>query len=104
MDENEYKKLLKQTKIFLIILAIIVCINAWMIFQTTLNMSTIVGIIIDLALIILTYKGSANLKMYGPICGIILSIFLIITGTVPNIILGIAFILDCKKIIKYIKQ
>lgn len=108
MDENQYNKLLKEVKIFLIILAIIVIINTILIITTqiySINPMLLIGsLIFYIFIMFTTYRGMKDLKMYGPICGIILSIILIISLDIISVAWGILFVFDCIKMIKYIKQ
>lgn len=55
----------------------------------------------QLIIIILAIKGFNDEQMYGPICGIIVSVLLILNLNIISIIFGILYLIDCIKIKKY---
>lgn len=64
----------------------------------TLTIITHMGIIV---LLIGTIVGCHNQTMLGPICGIIVSVFLIIFSGIIEKILSIFYLIDCIKLVKY---
>ena len=66
----------------------------------SLNIISIISFVIQLALIIGTIAGCNKQMKYGPICGIIFSILMILSFNIINIIFGVLFLIDCIKILK----
>lgn len=101
----DYEKAIKNAKWFavgILVLAIIVfCFNA---FNGKLNtLSTVIGIA-QIVLIIATIKGINDEKMYGAVCGIIVSILIILNFDIISIIFGILYLIDCIKLVNYMKN
>jgi len=80
-----------------LVLAIITfCLRA---FGGALNILSIIIGIAQLIVIIATIKGLNDKKKYGAICGIILSVLLMLNYDVISIVFGILYLIDCVKII-----
>lgn len=101
----DYEKAIKNAKWFavgILVLAIIVfCLR---VFGGTLDTLSIVIGIAQLIVIIATIKGLNDNQMYGAICGIIVSVLLMLNRDIISIIFGILYLIDCIKIIKYMKN
>ena len=101
----DYEKSIKNAKGFVIgilVLAIIsFCLN---LFGGALNTLSIVIGIAQLFLVFATIKGLNEEEMYGPICGIIVSVLLILNRDIISVVFGILYLLDCIKIINYMKN
>ena len=101
----DYEKAVKNAKWFavgLLVLAIIV-----MIFRTVggiVNPLIFVVGILEIAFIIATIKGLNDEKMYGAICGIIVSALLMLSMDIISLIFGILYLIDCIKILQYMKN
>ena len=67
------------------------------------TISIIVGIA-EIGVIIGAIKGFNDKKQYGAICGIITSILLIISMDIISLIFGILYLIDCIKILNYMKN
>jgi len=96
----DYEKAIKNAKWFaigILVLAIITfCLRA---FGGALNILSIIIGIAQLIVIIATIKGLNDKKKYGAICGIILSVLLMLNYDVISIVFGILYLIDCVKII-----
>ncbi len=101
----DYEKAIKNAKWFavgILVLAILVfCLRA---FGGTLNTLSIVIGIAQLLVIIATIKGLNDNQMYGAVCGIIVSVLLILNFDIISIIFGILYLIDCIKLINYMKN
>ena len=106
MDEQKFEKLLKDAKYFSIIILVLALIS----FIVNLLSSNIGGplsiilLILQILLLLGTAIGCNNRKMYGPICGTIVSILMIVSFSIINIILGIIFLIECMYIFKYMNN
>lgn len=69
----------------------------------SLSALSIILSIAQIVLIIATIKGYSEGKQYGAICGIIVSVLLILGMNIISIIFGILYMLDCIKILNYMK-
>ena len=101
----DYEKSIKNAKWFavgILVLAIIAfCLKA---FEGTLNpLSKIIGIA-QLVVIIATIKGLNDNQKYGAICGIIVSVLLILNRDIISIIFGILYLIDCIKLMNHMKN
>lgn len=101
----DYEKAVKNAKWFavgILVLAIIAfCIRA---FGGTLDTLSIVVGIAQLVVIIATIKGLNDEQMYGAVCGIIVSVLLMLNRDIISIIFGILYLIDCIKLVNYIKN
>ena len=97
----DYEKAVKNAKWFavgILVLAIIIFF-----FKTLNTLSIIIGIA-QLIVIIATIKGLNDNQKYGAICGIIVSVLLILNLDIISIIFGILYLIDCIKLINYMKN
>lgn len=105
MDKEKYQKAVNNAKWFavgLLVLSIFVLgIN---ILGSNIRTLSIVLGISQIILIIATIKGYSKEKEYGAICGIIVSVLLILNMNIITIIFGILYLLDCVKILNYMKN
>lgn len=101
----DYEKAIKNAKWFavgILVLAIIAfCLRA---FGGTLNTLSIIIGIAQLIVIIATIKGLNDNQKYGAICGIIVSVLLMLNRDIISIIFGILYLIDCIKLINYMKN
>lgn len=101
----DYEKAVKNAKWFavgILVLALIVfCIR---IFGGTSNSLTIILGIAQLVVIIATIKGLNDEQMYGAVCGIIVSVLLMLNRDIISIIFGILYLIDCIKLVKHMKN
>ena len=65
---------------------------------------TIIIGIAEIAVIIATIKGLNEGQMYGAICGIITSVLLMISKDLISIVFGILYLIDCIKLVNYMKD
>ena len=101
----DYEKAVKNAKWFavgILVLAVIAfCLKA---FGRTLNTLSIILGIAQLIVIIATIKGLNDNQKYGAICGIIVSVLLMLNRDIISIIFGILYLIDCIKLINYMKN
>ena len=101
----DYEKAVKNAKWFavgILVLALIAfCIK---ILRTPSNLLTIILGIAQLAAIIATIKGLNDNKIYGAVCGIIVSVLLMLNFDIISIIFCILYLIYCIKIVNYIKN
>ena len=101
----DYEKAIKNAKWFavgILVLAIIAfCLRA---FGGTLNTLSIVITIAQLAVIIATIKGLNDNQIYGAVCGIIVSVLLMLNRDIISIIFGILYLIDCVKLVNNMKN
>lgn len=101
----DYEKAIKNAKWFavgILVLAIIAfCLRA---FGGTLNTLSIIIGIAQLVVIIATIKGLNDNQKYGAICGIIVSVLLMLNRDIISIIFGILYLIDCIKLMNYMKN
>lgn len=60
--------------------------------------------VLQIAFIVATVKGCSDKKIYGPICGIIVSILLILARDIIDIIFGVLYLIDCIKLVNYMRK
>ena len=110
MDELKFEKSIKNAKWFavgLLVLALIGFIFQIMAVMASTSSATLFAILlrsVQISLIIATIKGCNDKKIYGPVCGIIVSILLIMAMDIVDIILGILYLIDCIKLVTYMKK
>ena len=98
MDLDKSFKNAKWFAVGLLVLVLIVFIS--MLAQKEYTTSTLliyIGMVVSL---IGTIVGCNNQTMVGPISGIVLSVLLIVFGSVIEKIFGVLFLIDCIKLIK----
>jgi hypothetical protein len=101
----DYEKAVKNAKWFAVgILVLALIAFALKVFGGTVNTLTIVLGIAQLIVVISTIIGLNNNKMYGAICGVIVSVLLMLNRDIISIIFGILYLIDCIKLIKYMKN
>ena len=108
MDEKKFKRTLNDVKWFAIIILILLIIMFFYdIHLDNLNTITITVKTIQFAILLGTIIGCNNRKIYGPICGIIISVLMmlsILALDIIDMILGICLLIECIKLLKYMKK
>ena len=100
MEEETYQKAVKNAKWFAVGLFVLAIVSLGInIFMKELNIVAIVLGVLQICTIIGTIKGFSDQKKYGAICGIIVSVLLILNRDILSIIFGILYLLDCIKIL-----
>ena len=101
----DYEKAIKNAKWFavgILVLALIAfCIR--ILGGTSSSLTIILGIA-QLVVIIATIKGLNDEQMYGAVCGIIVSVLLMLNRDIISIIFGILYLIDCIKLVNYMKN
>ena len=101
----DYEKAIKNAKWFavgILVLSIIAfCLRA---FAGTLSTLSIIIGIAQLIIIIATIKGLNDNQKYGAVCGIIVSVLIILNFDIISIIFGILYLIDCIKLLNYMKN
>lgn len=105
MDEQKFEKTLKDAKWFGVLLLIF---NLIILFANISN-GTFTGLAIiikclQIVLFLGIIIGCSKRMMYGPICGVIVSILMILSFSIIDIILGIIYLIECINLIKYMKN
>jgi len=103
MDEQKFEKTLKDAKWFSIIL-LVLSVIIFVLSYKTMNTISIISSIIQLALLLGAAMGCSKRMMYGPVCGVVVAILMIISLSILDIILGILFLIECINLIKYMKK
>lgn len=105
MDEQKFEKTLKDVKWVSIIILVLALI------MTFINLSSgalkglaIITTILQIALLLGTIIGCNNRMMYGPVCGVIVAILMILSFSIIDIIIGILYLVECINLIKYMKN
>lgn len=105
MDEQKFEKTLKDAKWFSIIILVLVLIMFFINLSSgTLKGLAIVTTILQIALLLGTIVGCNNRMIYGPVCGVVVAILMIISFSLIDIILGILYLIECTNLIKYMKN
>lgn len=101
----DYEKAVKNAKWFAVgILVLAVIAFCLKVFGETLDTLSIVVGIAQLVVIIATIKGLNDNQIYGAICGIIVSVLLMLNRDIISIIFGILYLIDCIKLVNYMKN
>lgn len=101
----DYEKAVKNAKWFAVGILVLAIIEFGLkVFGGTLDTLSIIIGIAQLVVIIATIKGLNDDQKYGAICGIIVSILLIISRDIISLIFGILYLIDCIKLINYMKN
>lgn len=105
MNDEKYEKALKNSRwvaLFLLVLVMILFVitiaNGQM---TTVKM---ICAIIQMVLLIATAAGIKQRALYGPICGVIVSILMILALDLIDIIIGICYLIDNINIIRQMQN
>ena len=105
MDEQKYENILKDVKwssiILLVLVSFLLCIN---IMSGNLSGLSAVVVVIRIVLLLLTIVGCNNEMLYGPICGVVVAILMILSFSIVAIIIGVAYLLECISLIKYMQN
>lgn len=105
MDEQKFEKTLKDVKWFSIIVLVLALIMTFMNLSSgSLKGLTIITTILQVALLLGTIIGCNNRMMYGPVCGVIVAILMILSFNIIDIIIGILYLVECINLIKYMKN
>jgi len=101
----DYEKAVKNAKWFAIgILVLVVIAFCIRIFQGSLSLLPIVLVIAQLVVIIMAIKGLNDNQRYGAICGIIVSVLLMLTSNIIIFIFGILYLIDCIRLLNYMNH
>lgn len=105
MDEQKFKKTLKDVKGVAIIIIILVAITLF----SNLSSGALKGLsiiipIFQIALCLGAIIGCNNRMMYGPICGVIVAILMILSFSFIDVFIGILYLVECINLIKYMKN
>lgn len=101
----DYEKAVKNAKWFAVgILVLAVIAFCLKVFGETLDTLSIVVGIAQLVVIIATIKGLNDNQIYGAICGIIVSVLLMLNRDIISIIFGILYLIDCIKLVNHMKN
>lgn len=103
MTQEEFRKKLKWTKNFCIVIGVINALGLFM----TISASNVTSAILEIVILVflyLFYTLTAEGKIAGPILGIILATLYILQFSIVGIILGICILVDCIAMLKYIKE
>ncbi len=101
----DYEKAIKNAKWFAVgILVLALSAFCIRIFGGNSSSLTIILGIAQLVVIIATIKGLNDNQMYGAICGIIVSVLLMLNRDIISIIFGILYLIDCIKLVNYMKN
>ena len=105
MDEQKFEKTLKDAKWFAVLLLVLNLIVFFIYFSTgDLNGISIIIKFFQFALFLGTIIGCNKRMMYGPICGVVVSILMILNFNLLDIIIGILYLIECTNLIKYMKN
>lgn len=100
MDDEKAVKHVKQFAVVYLIFVVIVLVANLM---QGAKFGSIISYIMAAILLVVSYIGANNRAMYGPICGIIVAILMIISFSVIDMILGVFFLINCINLIKALK-
>lgn len=103
MTEEEFQKKLKWTKIFCVVIGILMVIS----FIAGISSGNILGALMPLGVAImlyLFYSLSKKENILGPVIGIILAIMYILQLSIVGIFIGICILIDCISMLKYINE
>ena len=101
----DYEKAVKNAKWFAVgLLVLAILAFSLSIFNGTLNTLSMFLRFSQIILIIATVKGLNDNQMYGAICGIIVSVLLILSWDIIDVIFGILYLIDCIKLVNYMKN
>lgn len=101
----DYDKATKNAKWFAVGILILAIISFGIkVSHGLIDSLTIVIGIAQLIVILATIKGLNEQKLYGAICGIIVSVLLMLNKDIISIIFGILYLIDCLKISNYLKD
>jgi hypothetical protein len=105
MDDEKYEKALKNAKwVALVILVLVIIIFILQMVSGQMKTVTMISGIIQMALLIATAYGMKQKEMYGPICGVIVSILLILSLDIISLIIGICYLFDNINIMRKMKD
>ena len=104
MDEQKFEKTLKDAKSFSILVLVLALIMLGIkLYSNVFNGFGLIIAILQIVLLIVSIVGYNKKMIYGPVCGIVVSILMIISAGIVDIILGIAYLIECVNLIKYMK-
>ena len=102
MDPQKVEKTVKDAKLFAIILLVFNLILFLM--SLSNGLMTPLSILIRCSILAILFKtiyGYSNNKSYGPICGIIVSILIILNLDILDVILGVIYLYENASLMKY---
>ena len=104
MDEQKFERYLRDAKWFSVIVLVLVLIMFFINLSSgVLSGLSIVITILQIALLLGTILGCSARMLYGPICGTIVAILMILSFSIIDIILGIIFLVECISLIRYMR-
>ena len=105
MDEEKFEKTLKDAKLFsIIVLVLVIILLVLTLVSGQLKTPIIISSIIQIALLIATAVGCSKKMLYGPICGVIVSILMILSLSIIDLIIGIVYLCECINLIRYMNN
>lgn len=105
MDEQKFEKALRDVKWVSIIILVLFLIIFLVNFSSgALKGLAMITTLFQIALLLGTIIGCKNRMMYGPICGVVVAILMILSFSIIDIIIGIFYLIDCITLIKYMKN
>lgn len=105
MDEQKFEKTLKDVKGVSIIAIVFVLIAFFVILSSgSLTVLALASLLVRMALCIGTIIGCNNRMIYGPVCGVVVSILMILTFDIIVAIIGIIYLIECINVIRYMKN
>lgn len=100
-----YEKAINNAKWFAVGILVLALISFGLkIFGGNSTFLTVILGIAQLVVIIATIKGLNDEQMYGAICGIIVSVLLMLNRDIISIIFGILYLIDCIKLVNYMRN
>ena len=105
MNEQEFLQKLKGGKIISIIILAIASISIIVDFSSeNINTFSIASATFQMLLVLGSIIGCNSHMIYGPICGAIVAILMILSFAIIDIIIGILFLKECIVLVKYMQK
>lgn len=105
MNDEKYEKALKNARwVALFVLVLVIIMFVVNIASGTMTTVQMIFGIIQMALLIATAVGMKQRAMYGPLCGVIVSILMVLALDLIDIIIGICYLIDNINIMRHMKN
>lgn len=105
MNEEKFEKTLKDVKwTSIVILILVVILYILTISTADFKIIQMVSFVLQVLLLVATAIGCENKMMYGPVCGTIVSILMILSLSIIDMIIGIFLLIECINLIRYLKK
>lgn len=105
MDEQKFEKTMKDAKWFSIIILILVLVMFFINLSSgALKGLTLITTLLQIAILLGAIIGCSTRKMYGPICGVVVAILMILSFSILDMIIGVVFLIECINLIKHMKN